>query len=196
VLIRLFMTTVLFGAVGGGAVFALAQRQPSVADGLKPVIVNAQAAKTFDDKVRTIQAAADEAKRTGKSTPVEVSFTEEELTSKVAEATAGVIPSSVVATDTQIHLSGGNIVATSKVNVQGIAVSVGVVATPMVENGVTSIVVKEIQTGGLPLPESLKHEIQAQIGQTIDPRSFGVPLDISTLRIVDGKLVITGTAKP
>jgi hypothetical protein len=196
VLIRLFMTLVLFGAVGGGAVFALAQRQPSVAEGLKPVVVSAQSAKTFDDKVRTIQAAADEAKRTGRATPVEVTFTEQELTSKIAEATAGFVPSGVVATDTQIHLAGGNIVATSKVNVQGIDVSVGVVATPIVENGQTTIVVKEIQTGGLPLPDSLKREIQATVGQAIDPRSFGVPLDIATLRIVEGKLVITGTAKP
>ena len=142
-LIRLFLTLVLVGGVGGGAVLALAQRQPSV-----------------------------------------------------AEATAGVIPSSIVATATQIHLTGGNIVATSKVNVQGIDVSVGVVASAVVENGQTTIVVKEIQTGGLPLPDGLKHEIQAQIGQTIDPRAFGVPLDISKLQIVDGKLVITGTAKP
>ena len=190
------MTLVLFGAVGGGAVFALAQRPPAIADGLKPVIVNTQAAQTFDDKVRSIQTAAEDARRTGKATPVEVTFTEQELTSKVAEATAGIVPSGLAATDTQIHLSGGNIVATSKVNVQGIDVSVGVIATPVVENGQTTIVVKEIQTGGLPLPDSLKKEIQAQIGQTVDPRAFGVPLDITTLRIVDGKLVITGTAKP
>lgn len=195
-IVRLFVTLVLLGAVGGGAVYALAQRQPSLAEGLKPVVVNAQAAKTFDDKVRMIQAAADEAKRSGKATPIEVTFTEQELTSKIAEATAGIVPSGVVATDTQVHLSGGDVVATSKVNVQGIDVSVGVVATPVVRNGQTTLVVKEIQTGGFPIPDALKQQIQVQLGQAVDPRTFGLPFDISKVLIADGTVVVSGTAKP
>lgn len=194
---RSLLALVLLVAVGGGGAYVLSlQQQPPIASGLKRVEVTTQAARSFDEKVRHIQAAADEAKRTGKATAVEVTFSEQELTSKVAEATASVLPSGLAATDTQIHLSGGDIVATSKVNVQGVDLNVGVVATPVVQNGQTTIVVKEIQTGGLPIPDALKQQIQAQVGQTIDPRTLGLPLDVSRVQVVDGKIVISGTAKP
>lgn len=192
---RLLIGFVLLLGLGYGSVYVLSQQQPAVSSGLKKVEVTAQAAKSFDDKLKTIQAAADEAKRTGRATSVEVTFNEQELTSKVAEASASVL-GGVAATDTQIHLSGGNIVATSKVNVQGIDLNVGVVATPVVENGQAKLVVKEIQTGAIPIPDAVKQRIQDQIGQPIDPRSLGLPLDISKLQIVDGKIVISGIAKP
>lgn len=192
---RLLVGLIVLLAIGGGGAYVLSQQPPSVGAGLKRVEVTKQAAQSFDDKVKSIQAAADEAKRTGKATSVEVTFTEEEITSKVAEASASVT-GGLAATDTQIHLSGGNIVATSKVNVQGIDLNVGIVATPVVQNGKTTIVVKEIQTGALPIPDAVKQQIQAQVGHAIDPRSLGLPFDISKLQIVDGKVVITGTAKP
>lgn len=192
---RLLLGVILLAAIAGGA-YVLSQQQPSVASGLKRVEVTKQASQSFDEKVRTIQAAADEAKRTGKATPVEVTFSEQELTSKVAEASASVVGGGLTATDTQIHLADGNIVATSKVNVQGVDLNIGVVAAPVVQDGRTTIVVKEIQTGALPIPDALKQQIQAQVGQAVDPRSLGLPFDVSKVQIVDGKIVIAGTAKP
>lgn len=192
---RLLLPLIFIAALGGGA-YVYVQQQTPVGAGLKRVEATTQAARSFDDKVKTVQAAVDEARRTGKSTAVEVTFSEQELTSKVAEATAGIIPSGLAATDTQVHLTGGNVVATSKVNVQGFDVNVGVVATPVVQNGRTTFVVKEVQTGGIPLPDAVKQQIQSQVGQAVDPRTLGLPLDVSKVQIVDGKVVISGTARP
>jgi hypothetical protein len=63
-------------------------------------------------------------------------------------------------------------------------------------NGQTQIIVKEVQTGALPLPDAIKQQINAQIGNAIDPSKLGLPFDVSQLQIVDGKLVIKGSAKP
>jgi hypothetical protein len=191
---RLLSSVLLLGAIGGGGVFALAQQQPTVSAGLGEVAVSPAAASSFDAKVNAVQAAVDDAKRTGKATPVEVTFSEAELTSKVAEVTPSA--GGFATTATQIHLSGGDLVATSTVNVAGLSVNVGVVATSVVENGEAKLVVKEIQTGGLPLPDAIRQQLAVQIGTALDLESLGLPIAVSSLRIVDGKIVVTGTAKP
>lgn len=185
----------MFGAIGGGGVFVLSQQQPPVASGFRAVTASAEAARSFDDKVKAIQATVDEAIRTGKATPVEVTFSEEELTSKIAEATT-TVTGGLVTSGTQVNLQGGNIIATSSVSLQGLSVNVGIVATPVVEGGQTKIVVKEIQTGAIPLPDAVKKQIEGQISAALDPKALGLPFDISKLQIVDGKIVISGTAKP
>ncbi|GEM_PF-603920 len=181
-------------AVGGAAV--LAQQKPSVGRDLRPVTVSGTAARSFDDKVDHLAKAAAEAKRTGKAVPVEISLSEEELTSKVSIVASQPNPAGIVGTNTQVHLQGGNVIATSDVTVQGVPLSIGVVAQPTIVNGTVQIIVKEIQTGALPLPDAIKQQLNAQIGQAIDPAKLGLPIDVSKLQVVDGKLVIGGTAKP
>lgn len=187
---------VLLVLLAGGGVFVLAKQAPNVASGLKPVTASTEAVKSFDTKVDTMNAAVTEAKKTGKAVPVEVSFTEEELTSKANAAGSTVNDSGLATADTQIHLSGGNFIATSAVTIQGISLNVGVVATPIVVDGQTQIVIKEIQTGALPIPDAIKEQINAQLGQAIDPKKLGLPIDVSNLTVVDGKLVVKGNAKP
>lgn len=192
---RLLIVLLLLLGLGGGVVYVLSQQEPPAAAGLKPVVASATAAKSFDAKVDSVQAAIDEAKRTGQAKVVEVTFTEEELTSKAAGA-ATTATGGLVATNPQIHLSGGNIIATSSVSVQGFQLNVGVVATPVVEDGKTKIVVKEIQTGAIPIPDAIKKLLESQIGAAIDPKALGIGIDVTKLQVVDGKLVLAGTAKP
>jgi hypothetical protein len=196
VILKIVGSLLLLVVLAGGGVFALAKQQPNVASGLKPIVASTQSAQSFDAKVDTLKAAQDQAKKSGKAQAVEVSFSEEELTSKAGQATGTIGDTGIAATDTQVHLSGGNIIATSSVTVQGISLNIGVVATPIVENGQTKIIVKDIQTGALPLPDAVKQQINAAIGQAIDPSKLGLPIDISNMTIVNGQLVVRGTAKP
>ena len=82
------------------------------------------------------------------------------------------------------------------VTVSGVSVNIGVVAVPQVVNGQTQIVVKDIQTGAIPLPDAIKSQINAQIGSALDPSKLGLPIDVSQIQIVNGQLVIKGTAQP
>ena len=182
--------------LAGGGAFVLAKQQPHVAAGLKPVTSSTQAVRSFDAKVDALKAAQDTATKTGTSQPVEVTFTEEELTSKATQVNGPIGDTGLAATGTQVHLAGGTVVATSTVTVQGISVNVGVVATPTLVNGRVQIVVTDVQTGTLPLPDAVKQQINAAVGQASDPAKLGLPVDISKLTITDGKLVLQGTAKP
>lgn len=194
----LLMLLILGGAgYGGLQVFSQYQQQQAakVAEGLRPITVTPVAAQSFDDKLSAMEKAAADAKRTGRATPIEVTFTEQELTSKLAQMTFSGT-GGLVATDMQVHLTGGNVVATSKVVVQGFTLNVGVVAAPVVESGQARLVIKDIQTGGIPVPDALKQQIQAQLGQAIDPSALGLPFEVTKVQVLDGKVVITGNAKP
>lgn len=189
------MGLLVLGALGWGGLNVLSQQRPPIAAGLGEIAVSEEAALSFDEKVRTIEAAIDAAKRTGKATAVEVAFTEEELTSKVdgmlRNATGGFAMANM-----QIHLEGDSIQATSTVNVQGLDLNIGVVAAPVVEGGHAKLVVKEIQTGGLPLPDAIREQLSVQIDTALDPATLGLQIDVARLQVLDGKLVISGTAKP
>jgi hypothetical protein len=196
IIVKLFVGIVLVVCLAGGGLYVAAQQKPGVAQGLKAVPASSAAAKSFDQKIDAMNKTIAEAKKTGKAQAVEVSFTEEELTSKATQATSTSGGSGITGQNTEIHLQGGNIIATSTVTVSGVSVNLGIVATPTVVNGQTQIVVKEVQTGALPLPDAVKEQINAQIGTAVDPAKLGLPFDVSQLQVVDGKLVIKGTAKP
>lgn len=181
--------------LGGGGLYVLSQRQPSVADGLASVAASEAAARSFDETIAALYAAVEEAKRSGTAREVTLTLTEEELTSKARQLTT-IGDGSAVATDAQIHLRDGKIIATSRVTLQGLTLNLGVVATPVVEDGRTKIVISEIQTGALPLPDALRTELNEQIGASIDPMTFGLPVDIRDVTIADGTIVLTGTAQP
>ncbi len=194
--LRLFLAVVLVVAVGGGALYVFSQQQPTVAHGLSKVPITTKAAQSFDDKVKALEQAAAAARTSGKATPVQATFTEEELTSAANQAAAGATTGGLAASDTQIHLQGGNVIATSNVTVQGLTIPIGVVATPTVVNGQVTMVVQQIQTGGIPLPDALTQQLQAQVGKAIDPSALGLPMNISSLQIQNGQVVLSGTTQP
>lgn len=187
---------VLLVILAGGGVFVLAKQAPNVASGLKPIPASTEAVKSFDTKIDSLNAAVTEAKKTGKAVPVEVTFTEEELTSKANSAGSTVNDTGLATADTQIHLASGNFIATSSVTIKGISLNIGIVATPIVVDGQTQIVIKEVQTGALPIPDAIKRQINAQLGQAIDPKQLGLPIEVTNLTVVDGRLVVKGQAKP
>lgn len=193
--LRLLVVLVLLAGVGGGGLYMLAQQKPAIGAGLKPVVVSKQAEQSFEDKIHAMEQAATAAKASGKAQPVTETFTEAELTS-AANASLTSAPGGVQTTDTQIHLSNGNVVATSTVSVAGFNVPVGIVATPTVQNGQVQMVVQQVQTGGFPLPDAVNQQLQSQIGRSIDPSAFGIPLSVSSLQVQNGQLVVQGTAKP
>ncbi|MBM4433900.1 MAG: DUF2993 domain-containing protein [Chloroflexi bacterium] len=195
---RVLILVVVIAALGYGAVQVLSQTQQRAAPAAEPlpsIAVTPAAARSFDEKLSAMEKAVEDARRSGRATPVEVTFTEQELTSKLADVTLSGT-AGLVATDIQVHLSGGNVVTTSKVSVQGLHLNVGIVATPVVEGGQAKLVIKDIQTGGVPFPDALKQQIQAQLGQAIDPSALGLPFEVTKVQVLDGKVVISGNAKP
>lgn len=191
----LFSLVMLLVLGGGGAAYVLSQQAPQLGSDLARVETSTQAATTFDQKLETVQAAVDEAKKTGVAQRVSITFTEAELTSKAALATSS-LTGGFVATDPQIHLRAGSIVLTAGVSIQGFPLKLAVMAIPVVIDGKTSFAIKEVQTGSLPLPDAIKTQLDAQIAKILDPQALGIPLEVTKLEIQTGKLVVEGVAKP
>jgi len=191
----LFSLVMLMVVGGGGAVYVLAQQSPQLGSDLARVETSTQAATTFDQKIEAVQAAVDEAKKTGTAQRVTISFTEAELTSKAALATSS-LTGGLVATDPQIHLRAGSIVLTAGVSIQGFPLKLAVMAIPTVIDGKTSFAIKEVQTGSLPLPDAIRQQLDAQIAKILDPEALGIPLEVTRLEVQNGKLVFEGVAKP
>lgn len=187
---------VMLSVLGGGGALVLAKQAPSLADGLAPVAISAAAVASFDRKIEALNAAVAEAKKTGKAQPVEVTFTDQELTSKANSVGSAVNDSGLATSDTQVHLTGGNLVAAAAVTIQGMPINVAIVAAPVVVDGQTRVTIKELQTGALPIPDLFKQPLSAQLAQTIDPKRLGLPIEVTNLTILEGKLIIRGQAKP
>ena len=78
----------------------------------------------------------------------------------------------------------------------GLRVNGGGVAVPVAVDGRTSIGIEEIQTGGLPLPDLIKKELDVQIAKILDPATLGIPLDVTRIEAREGSLLVELVANP
>ena len=191
----LFEALCLAFAVGTAIYFAARQR-PTLVRNLTPVAISPAAVKSFDQKAVVLQQAADKAQQTGKPQPVTVTFTETELTSKAAQALRDLPDSLIKADNLELHLVDNGVIATSTIDVAGIPVSIAVVAEPLTIDGTTTFVIKDIQTGAIALPDSLRAQIDSQLQQQLSPATLNLPFDVTGLEIDNGQLVLQASVNP
>ena len=191
----LFAALCLALAVGTALYFAARQR-PTLVRNLTPVAISPAAVKSFDQKAVALQQAADMAQQTGKPQPVTVTFTETELTSKAAQALRDLPDSLIKADNLELHLVDNGVIATSTIDVAGIPVSIAVVAEPLTIDGTTTFVIKDIQTGAIALPDSLRAQIDSQLQQQLSPATLNLPFDVTGLEIENGQLVLQASVNP
>ena len=191
----LFAALCLAFAVGTAIYFAARQR-PTLVRNLTPVAISPAAVKSFDQKAVVLQQAADKAQQTGKPQPVTVTFTETELTSKAAQALRDLPDSLIKADNLELHLVDNGVIATSTIDVAGIPVSIAVVAEPLTIDGTTTFVIKDIQTGAIALPDSLRAQIESQLQQQLSPETLNLPFDVTGLEIENGQLVLQASVNP
>ena len=191
----LFAALCLAFAVGTAIYFAARQR-PTLVRNLTPVAISPAAVKSFDQKAVVLQQAADKAQQTGKPQPVTVTFTETELTSKAAQALRDLPDSLIKADNLELHFVDNGVIATSTIDVAGIPVSIAVVAEPLTIDGTTTFVIKDIQTGAVALPDSLRAQIDSQLQQQLSPATLNLPFDVTGLEIENGQLVLQASVNP
>lgn len=194
--VRAIVAIALLGGIGYGAYLGVGGGRPAVADGLRDVVADPNAARSLDDKVLALEAHVEAARLSGQRLPVTITLTEQELTSKAAQFLATADPTNTLRpSNVQIHLANGDVIVTSTMQVSGLTLNVGIVATPVVLDGKTVFAVKDIQTGGLFLPDLLKQELSARIAPALDPVSLGLPLDIASIEVGQGTMTVQGTTR-
>lgn len=193
VLRGLVLIVVVLLLVVGGMVL-LAPQKPRVSSGLADITPNPSAATQLDDKITALQKQIDAAKRAGKTIPVSITFTEQELTSKAAQYAASDPTNPLHPSNVQVHLANGQVIVTSTVTVQGFGIDIGISAVPSVVDGKLQLGVQRIDTGGFPVPDIVTRQIVQQIGSGIDPASLGLPLSVTSVSVGQGTITLVGTS--
>ena len=195
-IIRILFAALCLALAVGTAIYFAARQRPTLVRNLTPVAISPAAVKSFDQKAVVLQQAADKAQQTGKPQPVTVTFTETELTSKAAQALRDLPDSLIKADNLELHLVDNGVIATSTIDVAGIPVSIAVVAEPLTIDGTTTFVIKDIQTGAIALPDSLRAQIDSQLQQQLSPATLNLPFDVTGLEIENGQLVLQASVNP
>ena len=195
-IIRILFAALCLALAVGTAIYFAARQRPTLVRNLTPVAISPAAVKSFDQKAVVLQQAADKAQQTGKPQPVTVTFTETELTSKAAQALRDLPDSLIKADNLELHLVDNGVIATSTIDVAGIPVSIAVVAEPLTIDGTTTFIIKDIQTGAIALPDSLRAQIDSQLQQQLSPATLNLPFDVTGLEIENGQLVLQASVNP
>ena len=195
-IIRILFAALCLALAVGTAIYFAARQRPTLVRNLTPVAISPAAVKSFDQKAVVLQQAADKAQQTGKPQPVMVTFTETELTSKAAQALRDLPDSLIKADNLELHLVDNGVIATSTIDVAGIPVSIAVVAEPLTIDGTTTFVIKDIQTGAIAIPDSLRAQIDSQLQQQLSPATLNLPFDVTGLEIENGQLVLQASVNP
>lgn len=176
-----------------GIVWILMSRTSSIAAQVKPVTSSLEAAQRLDTKWDDFKNTVGQSQP---GTPVTVTLTQEEVNSKINEELKTVtLPSGLGISDVNVNLVDGKILISANVNYSILSGSAGMEATIEMVNGNPSIVIRDVDMGKLPIPQSLKDQLKDLIPEGGVINTSGLPFDTQNVVIVDGQLIINGVTK-
>lgn len=177
-------------ALGLGGLYYFVTRPASIQVSATVVPTSAAAAASFDDKVSTIISAP-------MNQPATVTLTDQELTSKFAEEVkmyqaeygADIQNPQVSSHDGHVYFGGQ-----AKTNSLPVRVDLVIVTTPQARNGQLHLQVVQIESGRVPLPDSLKNQIVSSI-QDDNTLNSNLPITVDNVEVLTGALRLTGRPK-
>jgi hypothetical protein len=169
---------------GGAVAFMLLSQPPETARQLTPVPVSSAAAGSFDAKLATVQSAP---------APVTVEIDDQEATSKLVEALAAE-PSAPQIDDPQVAFREGRVYFSGTSRDAPIPVRVVIVGRVEARDGRLITTVEQIDTGRFPLPGAMRDQI-IDIASDTDRLNDELPIVVHEVRVLDGRMVLTGEPK-
>jgi uncharacterized protein YpmS len=185
----IYLTLALTALLLAGLACSLPARQAEQPADREPIPVSTEAVATIESNIESAVATAT---TTGKIT---VEITEAQLTSVVAQELQK--QETPILTEPQIYLRDGKVEITGKAQQSGFSAPLDMFMTVTVENGQVHYQVVSAKLGPLPLPQSMldqfTEQINAALGSQLSPETSN--MNIETITIADGKMVITGQAR-
>lgn len=179
----LLIAVLLIVLVGAGAFWFLSQPSSATRQ-ITPVPVSSAAAASFDDKVATVQAA---------TAPVTVEITEAEATSKLVDTTAA-DPTLPRIENPQVSFRNGKVIVSGTSRDAPIPITIVVTGRIEARDGQLVTTVEQVDTGRIPLPGAIQQQI-TDLATNTDRLNEGLPITVSEVRALDGRLVLTGQPK-
>jgi len=188
-LVFLTMIVCVLALALGGLYFFLTQ--PAVTRVAATVVpTSVTAAASFDNKVSTITNAP-------KTMPATIELTDQELTSKFAQEVqqyqasygADIQNPQASAHDGRVYFGGK-----AKTNALPVRVDLVIVTVPEARNGMLHLRVESIESGRVPLPDSVKNQIISAI-QDDATLNNNLSITVDQVQVLTGALRLTGHPK-
>ena len=179
----LIVVILLVAAALGGAAYLLNEPR-ALAEGAPPVVVSGEAAESFDRKVATIRRA---------DGPVTVEIDDREATSKLAEALAA-NPETPQIDNPQVNFRDGRIYVSGTARDAPLPVKIVVAGRVEARDGRLVATVEQIDSGRIPLPAAVRDRI-TRAATDLDDLNRALPIYVSEVRVLDGRLALTGRPK-
>lgn len=178
------LIVVLLVVLLGAAAFWFLSQPSTAAQQITPVVVSSAAAVSFDQKVATVQAA---------KAPVTVEITEQEATSKLV-ATIAADPTLPKIESPQVSFRNGKVIVSGTSRDAPIPIPIVVTGRIEARDGRLVTTVEQIDTGRFPLPGAIQQQI-TDLATNTDRLNEDLPLTVTDVQTLDGKLVLTGQPK-
>lgn len=165
---------------------------PEIHSRLTPVAVSAEAAESFDIKLKNAKAEIETAVSAGQNKELTLSITDKEVNSKVTQIKAkGELP----ARELLINFGDGYFLTYAVVDTPGVNAKIGAIGRVEVVNGIPKIVITDFNLGKLPLPKTINGRVEQILNIMVSLQLADVSLDITNVQIKNHQLIIIGTTK-
>lgn len=165
---------------------------PRIHARLTPVAVSAEAAESFDLKLRSAKTEIETAVSAGQKKELALSITDKEINSKVTQMKAkGELP----ARELLINFGDGYFLAYAVVDTPGVNAKIGAIGGVEVVKGTPKIVITEFNLGKLPLPKTINKRVEQILNIIVSLQLADLPLEITNVQIKNHQLIILGTTK-
>jgi hypothetical protein len=174
--------------------FFLYSLTPPLKKDLAVTPVSYAASQSVDEKIEKFKDNVKSAAAAKQEKAVELTFTEEEVNSKLIELMA---EDKVQLKEALVNFHDDFFLAYAKVDNKGIDAKTGIIAQPDVEDGEITIIVTDFQLGKLPLSKSTNERVGKilDIVVKIEDPLGDLPFEVTGFDIEDGEFTIEGTVK-
>jgi len=184
--------------LAAGALFYFLSGTPEGQPEASPAPVSPEAAERLERKVEAFLRELDEAVKAGRSRPVALEVTEEELNSLIArelprlQEEAG-FPFKVESV--WVYLRDGKVRLAARLDIQGFKPGLSAGLDLAVENGLPRVGLEDIDLGRVPLPGPLRDQINRFIEAELNFAEMDLPLRLERVVVGEGKLILEGVTK-
>ncbi len=193
----IFLATlfVIVAVLVGGAYY-MVTRPSALVVNLPTITPSKGSSAEFDRKLSSFLTDLGASMAFGETQTVTLVVTEEEATSKLAEfVQSGQLGIDIL--NPQVHFQNDRVQISGDIGAGGIEVGVAVQAKVVSIDGKLEIVLEKVGFGSLGVPELLRKQVLDTITSGTGAMTLeDLPMEIESIRISDGELVIEGSQLP
>lgn len=157
---------------------------------------SADATVSFDSKIAGAQATATAAAQSGKAAPIEITFTEEEMTADAGRYLAeGNDTAGFTVSDILVKLRDQLVYMQVKVNLGGLPAPVLTKARPVVKDGKVKSEVVGMEFAGVQLPGAIRNQMSSAVEKQLNAMWDTLPLYVQEVIVGEGVITYKGVSK-